>query len=292
VGLGIVNVIGLVIQYMTVPESQAGDPFHWMIALGIAQLGIILVGIALFRFHKAGWFAFWLLGPTSLGLVAKLVEWHYTKHGGDLESIPFLIGIDQAIWFVPSAICLLLPSSRHCYFNITDQLWMHQKVLRHGEASVGDISGRPRKPAGISVLAWLAILMAGWIFFGAMLKLAEPAGFNPEEPDADTVAGLEVLASVCIVIASTGLMKKKLWGWYAMIGCSIAGMLVVGGLEHYGSKGGLAGQFHVTIEGFVLCLIWCGCAIVYLLLPVTRYAFFSRRRSMYRKETSEESGQG
>lgn len=291
VGLGIVNVIGLVIHYMTVPEAQAGDPFHWMIALGVTQLGIIVVGIALFRFHKAGWIAFWLLGPSSLALVAKMVAWHHTKHG-ELETIPFFIGIDQVLWFVSAAICLLLPSSRRCYFNISDQLWMHQKVLRHGEASVGGISGQPRKPVGISVLAWLAILMAGWIFVGAMLKLAEPAGFNPGEPDADTVAGLKVFASVCMVIASTGLMKKKLWGWYAMFACAIAGMLIVGGLQRYSLQGGLAAQFHVTIEGFTLCLIWCGSAIIYLLLPVTRYAFFSRRRSMHRRESSGDSGRG
>jgi hypothetical protein len=291
VGLGIVNVIGLVIYGMTVPEAQANEPLQLMIGLGSAQLGIILVGIALFRFHKTGWIAYWLLGPSSLALVAKLVEWHYTKLG-EIQSVPFFIGIEQALWFVPSAICLLLPSSRRCYFNIPDQLWMHQKVLRHGEATLGDISGRPRKPAGIAVLAWLAIVVAGWIFFTAMLNLAEPAGFNPEEPDADTVAGWKVFASVCIVIASTGLMKYKLWGWYAMFGCAIAGMLIAGGLEHYGTKGGLAAQFHVTIEGFVMCLIWCGCAIIYLLLPVTRHAFFSRRRSMRRRQSMEETDRG
>lgn len=289
VGLGIANVIGFVIYYLTLPDPQTAEVLHLVVALVIAQVGIVFVGVALFRFHKAGWFAFWLLGICSLALVGKLIEIHHTQTS-ELDSIPFVIGIEQALWFIASAVCLVLPSSRHCYFNITDQLWMHQKVLRHGEASMGEVSGRPRKPVGISVLAWLAILAGGLIFVSAMLKLAEPAGFNPEELQSDTVAAWKVVASVCIVVASTGLMRKKQWGWHAMLWCSILGILIMAWLWHYGSDNETAKEFHVTIQELCMALVWCGSAIFYLLLPVTRHAFFSRRRSRFQTSTTDEAG--
>jgi hypothetical protein len=279
IGMAVANSTALLIHVLA-PHHVAGYDQYLTYALIAGQVAIALVGAGLLRLYRSAWISFWPVGLASVGLGAELLRWLRAEHG-EMESIPFFVALALGLWFVTSGVCLLLPKSRMFYFNEPDQVWMHKKVFRHQEESASSVSGRPRKPIGVNILACVAIVIAVLIFVFAMSQLAdvEAEGETPTPQLSPTVIAATITFSLCVIGASVGLFRTRRWGWYGTMACALVAM-VTAGLS-------LARGMHATPETaspvghttFAVGFLWCSAGVLYLLLPKVRRAMLARRRS-------------
>jgi hypothetical protein len=283
IALGAINCILLIIGLLTRTPEQAEEGVYLTYALMTTQLGMIAVGVGLLRLYRLAWIAFWFVGLVALVFAAEQTRWLEAQRG-ELQSVAFFVGVGLTLWFVASAICMVLPSSRKFYFNEPDQIWMHKKVFRAQENAITSVSGRPRKSVGVNILACLAVVFATLVFVYAMAQLAEadPEGFDaPPRLPVGWVATL-ILFSVATVVASVGLLRTRRWGWYGGVACGMIAILLAALLAARPTMPSVQNRPAVGTGTFLLCVLWCGAGVLFLFLPNVRRPFFSRGRRHHR----------
>jgi hypothetical protein len=213
---------------------------------------------------------------------SDLAHWAFVTKNVEMEAIPFFIATAHGLWFLASGICMLLPKSRMYYFNEPDQVWMHKKVFRKQEDSVTSVSGRPRKPVGITIMGCVANVFAVLVFVYAMSQLAGADGEGEEatEPLSEIWVAALLVFAVAVVVVSVGLFRTKRWSWYGGLACGAVAILGGAALAVRGMHTAQAGAL-VGTPMLWMCVLWCGSGVLYLLLPKVRSAFFSRGRRRY-----------
>jgi len=279
IALGTINSILLLMALLMRTLEESAQGVHLTYVMIISQIGMVIVGVGLFRLYRSAWIAFWFVGLGALSLAAEQARWLDAQRD-HIESIPFFIGIDLALWFVASGICMLLPSSRKFYFNEPDQIWMHKKVFRKQEEAATSVSGRPRKPVGVTILACVAIFFAALVFVFAMSQLAEPETESVDAPPRLPTGWVATLIgfSIATIAASSGLFRTRLWAWYGTLACAIIAILLAALLLSRQMREGMPASGVLRTPTFLLCVLWCGSGAFYLLLPKVRRPFFSRSR--------------
>jgi len=279
-GLGGINIILLLVYLLTMQHENVAQLTKMNDARLAANLGIVLVGVGLYRMSAIAWVSFWFMGLLSLPLAGQQCHQLLVEHG-QVDPIPMWVLVGLALWYVPSGICLLLPSSRKYFFDEPGSIRMHKEAVRAvAERASWGVSGRPKLPVGIPILSTIAITIATCLFVYALYEMEPDVDpLNPKEPmPIPTVISL-LCFSVAVVWASVGLYKRKLWGWVATVSFAVLAVLVVGFLLATGKDDSPSPGAAFKHPYFLLSLLWCGTAILYLMRTEVRHAYFSRRRS-------------
>lgn len=275
------NIILMIVYLLGIQSDDPARGLRLPYGIIAANLVVILVGVGLRGLYRTAWVTFYIIGFVLLPLAAEHCYWLHVHKGG-IDPLPLISGIASACWYFPSGICLLLPSIRKYFFNEPDSIRMQKSLMRKHSRQSG-VSGRPKKPPGLVMVSSVALVIAAGLFLYAMSELAEESlPENPDQPASGEVIGLMVAFAVGIAVASAGLCRAKRWGWYGTMAYAILTVVVVAVvlLRQTGSDADAT----VVIKNpyFLLCLLWCGTAIFYLMLPHVRHACLSRRHSRRR----------
>lgn len=280
VALGSCISLCIVAHLLTTPTFTVMRELYLTLGMIAGCLLIVCIGLGLFRMNFASWVAFWLVGLATVACVAEQLRWQ-KLHNEQSDQVYFLSGVALGLWYITTAVVLLMPSVRQFFFNEPDSVWMHKKVFHtHAETS-GSVSGRPRTPVGVHMLGYASVAGAALLFVKGMQSVV--AGPDPVTGEV-TTSNLEImaliLASVLLGVVSVGLFRVRKWAWFGLFLCALGAIGFTGFelAQPSSAAEATAEESRSPLTVFLLCVVWGGAAIIYLCLPVVRHAFFSRRR--------------
>lgn len=281
VALGSCVSLCIVAHLLTTPSFTAMRELYLTLGMIAGCLLIVCIGLGLFRMNFASWLAFWVVGLATVACVAEQLRWQKLHHE-QFDQVYFLSGVALGLWYVTTAVVLLLPSARQFFFNEPDSVWMHKKVFRSHAETSGSVSGRPRTPVGVHMLGYASVTGAALLFVKGMQSVvADPDPTTGEAVASNLETAGLVLASVLLGVVSVGLFRVRRWAWFGLLIFAL-GAIGFTGFEMAQPSSApeeTAEESRSPLAVFLLCVVWGGAAIVYLCLPVVRHAFFSRRRS-------------